>query len=68
MDALIGLDFIQASSFYHGHHSIMIQVVHEGVVPVDPLIDGRAGVGLVVREEDHTPNGNFIQHEFLKVV
>ena len=36
----------------------MIQVVHEGVVPVDPLVDGRAGVGLVVREEDHTPISN----------
>ena len=36
----------------------MIQVVHEGVVPVDPLVDGRAGVGLVVREENHTPLGN----------
>ena len=49
---------LQTSSFRQVHHSIMIQIVHEGVVPVDPLIDGRAGVGLVVREEYHTPFGN----------
>ena len=49
---------LQTSSFYQGHRSIMIQVVHEGVVSVDPLFDGRTGVGLVVREEDHAPFGN----------
>ena len=65
MGALINLhhecnfySILQKSSLRQGLHSIMIQVIHEGVVPVAPLVDGWAGVGLMVREENHTPLGN----------